>query len=178
MLHFMQGGRAGTGSCVAWVRPAHAGCVRVSDLMRSAPVTESCPSPPSSPLCPGCSGAAQAGVICWALFQVTQLVDGYFALRALPEQYTAHNIAVLVQTVVRGLAYLITFIFGANALGLTGAAVGTVGGEGGLGVGEGGSWALVCVCKGEVAEEGWQLDRWLYGSRADSCDFWSPCTQG
>mgnify|MGYP001134028266 CR=1 FL=1 len=67
-----------------------------------------------------CSGAAQAGVICYLLFQLTQGVDGYFANKALPEQYTAHNVAVLVQTVVRGLAYLITFIFGANALGLTG----------------------------------------------------------
>ncbi len=59
-------------------------------------------------------------MICYLLFQLTQLVDGYFEAKALPEQYTARNIAVLVQTVVRGLAYLLTFIFGANALGLTG----------------------------------------------------------
>ena len=67
-----------------------------------------------------CSGAAQAGVICYLLFLLTQAVDGYFATKPLPEQYTAHNIAVLLQTVVRGLAYLLTFIFGANAVGLTG----------------------------------------------------------
>ena len=68
-----------------------------------------------------CSGAAQAGVICYLLYLVTTAVDGYFADKPLPDQYTARNIAVLVQTVVRGLAYLITFIFGANCVGLTGA---------------------------------------------------------
>lgn len=59
-------------------------------------------------------------MICFLLYQLTQVVDSYFLAKPLPEQYTARNIAVLVQTVVRGLAYLITFIFGANALGLTG----------------------------------------------------------
>lgn len=33
-------------------------------------------------------------------------------------QYTARNISVLVATVARGLVYLITFVFGANSLGL------------------------------------------------------------
>lgn len=50
-------------------------------------------------------------------------MDAYFDRQTLPDaytQYTAHNIAVLVQTVGRGLVYLITFIFGANALGLAG----------------------------------------------------------
>ena len=45
-------------------------------------------------------------------------MDGFFAAKALPEQYTARNIAVLVSTVARGLFYLLTFIFGANAVGL------------------------------------------------------------
>lgn len=65
-------------------------------------------------------GAAQAGVICYLLFQMCGLVDSYFAAKPMPEQYTAYNVTVLLQTVVRGLAYLITFIFGANAVGLTG----------------------------------------------------------
>jgi hypothetical protein len=71
-----------------------------------------------------CSGAAQATAICFLLFQASTLVDGYFERQTLPDQasqYTAHNVAVLVQTVCRGLVYLITFIFGANAVGLTGA---------------------------------------------------------
>lgn len=63
--------------------------------------------------------AAQAGAICYLLFLLSTHVDGYFERQSLPEQYTAHNITVLVQTIVRGLAYLVTFIFGANTLGLT-----------------------------------------------------------
>lgn len=50
-------------------------------------------------------------------------MDAFFDRQTLPDpvsQYTAHNIAVLVQTVSRGLVYLITFIFGANTLGLAG----------------------------------------------------------
>lgn len=68
-------------------------------------------------ICPR-SGFAQAGVICYLLYQLSTATDSFFASRELPTQYTARNIAILIQTVVRGLAYLITFIFGANALGL------------------------------------------------------------
>lgn len=71
-------------------------------------------------------GAAQAGIICWFLFQASRGVDAFFDRQTLPDpvsQYTAHNIAVLVQTVSRGLVYLITFIFGANTLGLAGLSI-------------------------------------------------------
>jgi hypothetical protein len=64
------------------------------------------------------SGFAQAGVICYLLYLLSTATDSFFATKELPTQYTARNIAILIQTVVRGLAYLITFIFGANALGL------------------------------------------------------------
>ena len=45
-------------------------------------------------------------------------MDAYFAKQDLPTQYTARNIAILIQTVARGTVYLITFIFSANAVGL------------------------------------------------------------
>jgi hypothetical protein len=66
-------------------------------------------------------------VIAVLLFQASSAVDAYFDNQAIPDiytQYTAHNVAVLVQTVGRGLVYLLTFIFGANALGLAGGWVG------------------------------------------------------
>lgn len=65
-------------------------------------------------------GAVQAGVICYLLFQVCGYVDGYFDRQEMPDQYTARNIAVTLKTVIRGLAYLMTFLFGANCLGLSG----------------------------------------------------------
>lgn len=65
-----------------------------------------------------CRGCAQAGVICYLLFLLSTSVDAFFAAKTMPTQYTAYNIAVLVSTVARGLCYLLTFIFGANATGL------------------------------------------------------------
>lgn len=45
-------------------------------------------------------------------------VDDYFARQSIPDQYTARNITLLIQSVVRGLVYLAVGIFGANATGL------------------------------------------------------------
>ena len=59
-------------------------------------------------------------MIAYFLFQLCGLIDGYFARQELPSQYTAHNITITLRTVVRGLAYLVTFLFGANAVGLAG----------------------------------------------------------
>ncbi len=63
-------------------------------------------------------GVAQAGTICFLCYLLSTVVDDYFAHQDLPSQYTARNITLLIQSVVRGLVYLITFIFGANATGL------------------------------------------------------------
>lgn len=67
-----------------------------------------------------CRGAVQAGAICFALFQVCGLIDGYFGNQEMPDQYTARNVTVTLRTIVRGLAYLITFLFGVNCVGLSG----------------------------------------------------------
>jgi hypothetical protein len=63
-------------------------------------------------------GAAQAGAVAVVLWNAAGAVDAFFAAKELPTQYTARNIAVLVETVARGLVYLCTFIFSANATGL------------------------------------------------------------
>ena len=69
-------------------------------------------------------GAIQAGVCALLLWQVCTRVDAFFETSfELPEGYTAHNIAVTLRTVGRGLSYLLTFIFAANAAGLGGLAV-------------------------------------------------------
>lgn len=68
-------------------------------------------------------GVAQAGTICFLFYLLSKVVDDYFAHQDLPLQYTARNITLLIQSVVRGLVYLITFIFGANATGLAALAI-------------------------------------------------------
>ena len=69
-----------------------------------------------------CRAAVQAGGFAYLLFLFSQGIDGYFEGQAMPDQYTAHNITVTIRTIVRGLSYLCTFIFAANAVGLSGVA--------------------------------------------------------
>ncbi|KAK9811259.1 hypothetical protein WJX72_000726 [[Myrmecia] bisecta] len=65
-------------------------------------------------------GAAQAAFFTYLLFQLSTNVDAYFGRQQLPDQFTARNITVTLRTVIQGLSYLATFIFAANAVGLTG----------------------------------------------------------
>ena len=68
-------------------------------------------------------GVAQAGTICFGFYLLSRVVDDFFVHQDLPTQYTARNVALLIQSVVRGLVYLVTFIFGANATGLAALAI-------------------------------------------------------
>ena len=64
------------------------------------------------------SGAVQAGAIAVGLFIFTSKVESAISIQALPDAYTARNMAVTVRTIIIGLLYLVTFIFSANAVGL------------------------------------------------------------
>jgi hypothetical protein len=68
-------------------------------------------------------GAAQAAFLFTVLLTLTTNLAGYFDAKPLPANYTARNITAAVKTAVEGLAYLLTFIFGANSLGLLALAV-------------------------------------------------------
>lgn len=67
-----------------------------------------------------CRGAAQASFFTYLLFLFSNSISGYFSQQGLPDNYTARNMSVTFRTAIAGLAYLATFIFGANAAGLTG----------------------------------------------------------
>ena len=67
-----------------------------------------------------CRSAIRLGVFAYFLFLLSSGVDGYFEGQALPDQLTARNITITLRTVVRGLSYLLTFLFAANTIGLTG----------------------------------------------------------
>ena len=64
--------------------------------------------------------AIRLGVFAYLLYMLSSGVDGYFEGQALPDQLTARNITITLRTVVRGLSYLLTFLFAANTVGLTG----------------------------------------------------------
>ena len=81
------------------------------------------PPPPFPPPIPCVRGAFQALAVATLLYQVCVRVDAFFDGAGLPDGYTQRNIAVTLRTVGRGLAYLLTFIYAANGLGLAGLAV-------------------------------------------------------
>ena len=85
------------------------------------------PPPPFPPPFPFFRGAFQALAIATLLYQVCVRVDAFFDGAGLPDGYTQRNIAVTLRTVGRGLAYLLTFIYAANGLGLLGLAPGSSG---------------------------------------------------
>lgn len=57
------------------------------------------------------------------LFALCTKLDAFFDGVGLPDGYTQRNIAVTLRTIGRGLSYLLTFIYAANAVGLGGLAV-------------------------------------------------------
>lgn len=62
--------------------------------------------------------ASQALAIAAVLYFFATTLDTAMSTANLPDQYTVRSIAVTLRTIVTGLAYLATFIFGANGLGL------------------------------------------------------------
>lgn len=68
-------------------------------------------------------GAAQAAVIFSLLWTFTSQVSDYFDAKMVPVNPLAAKVTNSVKTIAEGLAYLLTFIFGANAVGLVALAV-------------------------------------------------------
>ena len=66
--------------------------------------------------------ALRLGGFACLLYLLSTNVDNYFEGQALPNQLTARNITITVRTIARGLSYLLTFLFAANTIGLTGEA--------------------------------------------------------
>jgi len=64
------------------------------------------------------SGAAVAFVISYIFYQGSVKIDAGFAKQAVSEKYSIAQITITIRTIVSGLAYLATFVFGANATGL------------------------------------------------------------
>ena len=64
--------------------------------------------------------ALRLGGFACLLYLLSTNVDNYFEGQALPSQLTARNITITVRTIARGLSYLLTFLFAANTIGLTG----------------------------------------------------------
>ncbi|CAI7783397.1 unnamed protein product [Closterium sp. NIES-54] len=64
-------------------------------------------------------GALVAGSIAIVLYKFATSVDDVFAGQTLSTTYTVRNLSIAVRTIVSGLVWLATFIFGLNSIGLT-----------------------------------------------------------
>jgi len=82
-------------------------------------------APPAAELPPvtavACFQGAGLAVLCAAaLWTFTQFVEGAFDSAAPSDQYAVRNVTGTLRSIVTGLGYLATFLFGANAIGLSG----------------------------------------------------------
>jgi hypothetical protein len=81
-------------------------------------------------------GAALALVCAVALWTFTGFVEGMFDAQPASDQYAVRNVTGTLRSILTGLCYLATFLFGANAVGLTGLGLQVLTGGGKAGVPE------------------------------------------
>ena len=93
--------------------------------VRVAAERKAADAPPAAELPPvtaaACFQGAGLAVLCAAaLWTFTTFVEGAFDAAAPSDQYAVRNVTGTLRSIVTGLGYLATFLFGANAIGLSG----------------------------------------------------------
>lgn len=63
-------------------------------------------------------GALTAAVIATILFKFTTTIEASLNRQTLSDNYSVRQITITIRTIINGMCYLATFVFGANALGL------------------------------------------------------------
>lgn len=82
--------------------------------MRSASIdAKGSPSPVQAFL-----GAISAGVISLILYRFASTIEAALNRQSISDDFSARQITITVRTIINGLTYLATFIFGLNSLGL------------------------------------------------------------
>ncbi|KAK6946673.1 Protein of unknown function DUF3082 [Dillenia turbinata] len=88
----------------------------VDSLKVIAPLSVEAKAPPSP--VQAFLGAFAAGVIALILYKFTITVEAALNRQAISDNYSVRQITITVRTIINGLCYLATFVFGANSLGL------------------------------------------------------------
>ncbi|KAL2476379.1 hypothetical protein Adt_37115 [Abeliophyllum distichum] len=79
-----------------------------------SPVTaKASPSPVQALL-----GGLTAGVIAVILYKFTTTIESSLNRQTLPDNFSVRQITITIRTIVNGLCYLATFVFGINSVGL------------------------------------------------------------
>ncbi|PIN15724.1 hypothetical protein CDL12_11620 [Handroanthus impetiginosus] len=79
-----------------------------------SPVTSKSPPSPVQAFL----GALTAGVIALILYKFTTTIESALNRQTISDNYSVRQITITIRTIINGLCYLATFVFGANALGL------------------------------------------------------------
>ncbi|GAV64020.1 DUF3082 domain-containing protein [Cephalotus follicularis] len=82
--------------------------------MGSAPVGANAPPSPVQALLGGIS----AGVIALILYKFTTNIEEALNRQTISENFSVRQITITIRTIVNGLCYLATFVFGINSIGL------------------------------------------------------------
>ncbi|CAD6343888.1 unnamed protein product [Miscanthus lutarioriparius] len=83
-------------------------------LVSASPIeTEKPPSPIQALL-----GGIAAGVIALILYKFTTTIEAALNRQNIPDSFSARQITITIRTIITGLCYLATSVFGINAVGL------------------------------------------------------------
>ncbi|XP_057796809.1 uncharacterized protein LOC131012839 [Salvia miltiorrhiza] len=63
-------------------------------------------------------GAVAAGVLALILYKFTTTIEASLNRQTIPDNYSVRQITITIRTIINGLCYLATFVFGINSLGL------------------------------------------------------------
>lgn len=63
-------------------------------------------------------GALAAGAIALILYKFTSTIESALNRQTIPDNYSVRQITITIRTIINGLCYLATFVFGINSLGL------------------------------------------------------------
>lgn len=63
-------------------------------------------------------GAIAAGAIAVILYKFTSTIESALNRQTIPDNYSVRQITITIRTIINGLCYLATFVFGINSLGL------------------------------------------------------------
>ncbi|PHT69615.1 hypothetical protein T459_24719 [Capsicum annuum] len=63
-------------------------------------------------------GALTAGIIALLLYKFTTTIEASLNRQALSDNYSVRQITITLRTIINGICYLATFVFGINSIGL------------------------------------------------------------
>ncbi|KAL1537726.1 hypothetical protein AAHA92_30211 [Salvia divinorum] len=87
------------------------------DSLKSVTLSPADSKSPPSPV-QAFLGAVAAGVLALILYKFTTTIEASLNRQTISDNYSVRQITITIRTIINGLCYLATFVFGINSLGL------------------------------------------------------------